>query len=169
MAHRTTWLRSDFTRLALNAWFWHQPGTGSGQYTRQLVKALAALEPGLDIRLVFPAPGGYRAVTPAEAGDEPPAWRPTNLDKLRFEQFHFPQAVKALGAGLAHVPYWASPLDSAAPLIVTVHDIIPRVLREYRGGPLVRAYTGLVSSSSHPNRSPAKSGILCLSEDSRWV
>ena len=41
----------------------------------------------------------------------------------------------ALRADLAHVPYWAPPLRSGVPFVVTVHDIIPRVLREYRGGP----------------------------------
>ena len=136
-------------RIAVNAWFWNQPGTGSGQYTRQLVQALGALAPEIEIRLVFPAPGGYRTAAPAEAENAGPAAPPSNTAKLRFEQVDFPRAAGAVRADLAHVPYWAPPLRSPVPLVVTVHDIIPRVLREYRGGPFVRAYTALVSSAAH--------------------
>jgi glycosyltransferase involved in cell wall biosynthesis len=32
--------------------------------------------------------------------------------------------------------------------VVTIHDLIPLLLREYRGGPLVRLYTALVSSTA---------------------
>jgi glycosyltransferase involved in cell wall biosynthesis len=46
------------------------------------------------------------------------------------------------------VPYWGSPLHSSTPTIVTVHDLIPLLLREYRGGPLVRLYTALVSRAA---------------------
>jgi hypothetical protein len=41
-------------RLAVNAWFWNRPATGSGQYTRQLVKALTHVAPDLEMVLVVP-------------------------------------------------------------------------------------------------------------------
>jgi glycosyltransferase involved in cell wall biosynthesis len=150
-------------RVAINAWFWRQPGTGSGQYTRELVRALATLAPELDLRLVFPAAGGYRALTLAEAEVAPspspvsfvhaggPGWG-ANLAKLRFEQQDFPRAAHDLRADLAHVPYWAPPLGSPVPLVVTVHDIIPLVLREYRGNLFVRGYTALVAGATRGAR-----------------
>ena len=59
-----------------------------------------------------------------------------------------PRAARAYEADVLHVPYWAPPLRSSVPIVVTIHDIIPLVLKEYRGGPLVRAYTGLVSAAT---------------------
>jgi glycosyltransferase involved in cell wall biosynthesis len=53
-----------------------------------------------------------------------------------------------LRADLIHVPYWAPPLRAAAPIVVTIHDLIPLLLKEYRGGPLVRLYTGLVAAAA---------------------
>jgi hypothetical protein len=46
------------------------------------------------------------------------------------------------------VPYWAPPLASPAPIVVTVHDLIPRLLPEYRGGRAVQLYTALVSAAT---------------------
>jgi len=46
------------------------------------------------------------------------------------------------------VPYWGSPLFPTVPTVVTVHDLIPLLLPAYRGNPLVRLYTRLVSCSA---------------------
>ncbi len=63
---------------------------------------------------------------------------------------------------MAHIPYWAPPMVSPVPAVVTIHDIIPLRLRAYRGGPPVRLYTALVSAtSSHAAR------VLTDSEASR--
>jgi glycosyltransferase involved in cell wall biosynthesis len=74
--------------------------------------------------------------------------RPGDLGKVLFEQIGFPQACRRLGADLIHVPYWGSPLRSPAPTVVTVHDLIPLLLREYRGGLLARLYTSLVTAAA---------------------
>ena len=49
---------------------------------------------------------------------------------------------------MAFVPYWGSPWWRPCPVVVTVHDLIPLLLPLYRGGPLQRAYTGLVSRTA---------------------
>lgn len=135
-------------RVAINAWFWNQPTTGSGQYTRCLVKHLAAVEPALEIHLIAPGPSGKCAsvqVSDHALADLPPANLPlANLHKVWFEQIAFPRACRRLGVDVAHVPYWAPPLRPSVPTVVTIHDLIPMLLREYRGGPLVRLYTALV-------------------------
>jgi glycosyltransferase involved in cell wall biosynthesis len=53
-----------------------------------------------------------------------------------------------LRADVAHVPYWGSPLGPSVPTVVSILDLIPLLLPEYRGGPLVRAYTGLVKAAA---------------------
>jgi len=64
--------------------------------------------------------------------------------KLWFEQVTFPRACRRLGVDIAHVPYWGSPVWPMVPTLVTIHDLIPLLLPEYRGGILVRAYVSLV-------------------------
>ncbi|MEE8390878.1 MAG: glycosyltransferase family 1 protein [Anaerolineae bacterium] len=142
-------------RIAVNAWFWNSPTTGSGQYTRRLVEGLLALVEGLQITLVTPADerqeagGNAPEITyPASCILHPVPCSGSNLGKAWFEQFTFPRACRRLGVDVAHVPYWASPLDPSAPTVVTIHDLIPLLLREYRGGPLVRLYTALVSTTA---------------------
>jgi len=142
-------------RIALNAWFWRCPTTGSGQYTRRLVEHLVALEPGLEVMLVGPRENPFRVSSvrfqdarrsqlealnvESEAG---------SLRKVWFEQVAFPRACRHLHADIAHVPYWAPPAVPPVPTLVTIHDLIPLLLREYRGGPLVRLYTALVGASA---------------------
>jgi len=132
-------------RVAINAWFWNSPTTGSGQYTRHLVEHLAMVAPDLEIVLI----------TPEGKIQNPKSQIPNvqfrltancyrlsaNLDKIWFEQIAFPHACARLGADVGHVPYWAPPLRPSVPTVVTIHDLIPLLLREYRGGPLVRLYT----------------------------
>jgi glycosyltransferase involved in cell wall biosynthesis len=140
-------------RIAVNAWFWSRPDTGSGQYTQRLVEHLVALEPGLEVVLV--ASAGWAQATSkfhAPHDGQLETWNPkpatNNLKKVWFEQFAFPRACRHLEADVAHVPYWAPPLAPPVPTAVTIHDLIPLVLREYRGGPLVRTYSSLVAAAA---------------------
>ena len=151
-------------RIALNAWFWDRPDTGSGQYTRRLVEGLTALDADLQIILVVPtgrkqeARGKKQEITcPASCILHPISCPRSDLGKVWFEQSTFPKACQRLGADVAHVPYWAPPLAPRVPTVVTIHDLIPLLLREYRGGPLVRAYTALVATA-------AKSAALVLTD-----
>ena len=135
--------------LAINAWFWDQPATGSGQTVRYLVPALVEQDPSLEITLVAPDwVAGDRTALPPRVTLRPIACRPGNLGKLWFEQVAFPRACRRLGVDLAHVPYFASPLSPPAPTLVTIHDLIPMVLPLYRGSPLVRLYTALVAGAA---------------------
>lgn len=139
-------------RVALNGWFWDQPTVGSGQYLRHLVAHLPRAAPAHTYHLVVPA-------DPAEldfslsSHDTPPAFHPVplpfgkghpRLRKLFFEQVAFPRACRALGADVAHVPYWGSPLFSPCPVVVTIHDLIPLVLPAYRSRWTMRWYVRLV-------------------------
>lgn len=139
--------------VALNAWFWDRPDTGSGQYVRQLVSAFVGtggLPPAApDLRVTLVAPPGWE-VEPPPGADlvRVPLKGRGDWAKLRFEQSGFPEAARRAGASLAHVPYWGSSLASPIPVVVTIHDLIPLLLPEYRGGVLARLYTGLVAAAA---------------------
>ena len=133
--------------LALNAYFWNRPDTGSGQYTRQLVYHLNRFVSDLDITLIYPH-AGEPEKTPSSVRVQYVATRPGNLGKVLFEQVGFPRACGEVRADLAHVPYWGPPLRCPIPLVVTVHDLITLAVREYRRGLRARLYNALVSAAA---------------------
>jgi glycosyltransferase involved in cell wall biosynthesis len=124
-------------RVGINALFLGLPGTGSEQYTRHLLEALAKVDPVNEYLLFGPGPA------PPTSNVRYPI---SNWAKLWFEQVSFPRACRRLD--LAHVPYFASPLFSTVPTVVTIHDLIPLILPAYRGSLLVRLYTRLVAAAA---------------------
>jgi glycosyltransferase involved in cell wall biosynthesis len=137
-------------RVAINGWFLGQPGTGSGQYLRGLLSALAGEAPDKEWLLVIPRSRVELRSIPLSVKVRTLSSRLWNGDmgKVLFEQVAFPWVCRRLGADVAHVPYWGSPLRASLPVVVTVHDLIPLLLPGYRGGPLVRLYTRLASASA---------------------
>lgn len=138
-------------RVAINGWFWDQPSTGSGQTVRYLVPALVAQDSTLEITLVVPkwaTSGQAIGAMPERVTLVPVPCRPGNLGKLWFEQSTFPRTCRQIGVDLAHIPYFASSLSPVLPTVVTIHDLIPMILPEYRGSVLVRLYTSLVASAA---------------------
>lgn len=136
-------------RIVLNGWFLiHNPHTGSGQYLRALLEWLPRVAPQHTYHVVIPQAGALSAPLPAEIQVLPLPCPDTNLGKVNFEQRLFSQACKTLKADLAHVPYWAPPLTSPAPIVVTIHDLIPLLLPEYTQGWRARLYTALVRAAT---------------------
>ncbi len=144
-------------KVAINAWFWDKPAVGSGQYLKYLLPALLEADNSLEISLISPKPFDQKPETLAPYSDKnlrfittPTPWghQASNLAKVWFEQITFPRACRRLGVDVAHVPYFGSPLSPTVPTVVTIHDLIPMVLPEYRGGVLVRLYTSLVAAAA---------------------
>lgn len=137
-------------RAALNGWFLvHNAHTGTGQYLRALCAWLPRIAPQHEYYVVVPS--GRIPEAPTSVRLHPVPCGASDFDKVRFEQILFPRACRALNADVAHVPHWAPPLASPAPIVVTVHDLIPlltRALPEYRGGLRVRLYTALVAAAT---------------------
>lgn len=134
-------------RVALNGWFLaHDAHTGTGQYLRALVAWLPRLAPQHEYYVVVPS-GQITAVN-SGVRLQPVPCGASNFDKVRFEQSLFPRACRDLKADVAHVPYFAPPLASPAPIVVTIHDLISLVLPEYRGSLSVRLYTALVAAAA---------------------
>ncbi|MCB0214387.1 MAG: glycosyltransferase family 4 protein [Anaerolineae bacterium] len=139
-------------RVAINAWFWNNPSVGSGQYLKYLIPALLQVENTLEIILISPElfdrqPADSERLQTLVA--PPPLTNPkSNLAKVWFEQVTFPKLCRKLHVDVAHVPYFGSPFSTAVPTIVTIHDLIPMILPEYRGDARVRLYTRLVAMAA---------------------
>ncbi len=140
-------------RVLINGWFVDQPTTGSGQYSRQLVTRLPAIAPQHEFILAVPDGRSFKVIDLTSSLDlqslVATLRRPSsNFRKFLFEQSLMPRAAAALRADVIHVPYWAPPLRASVPIVVTIHDLAPLLLKEYRGGPLARLYTGLVAAAA---------------------
>src|SRR5687768_5702265 len=137
-------------RIVLNGWFLvHHPHTGTGQYLRALLQWLPQVAPQHEYHVVVPAGAGASVPEPGAGYQLHPVRSGSgNFAKLWFEQALFPRVSRKLKAGVVHVPHWAPPLASPAPIVVTVHDIIPVLLPAYRGSRFVRLYTALVSAAT---------------------
>jgi glycosyltransferase involved in cell wall biosynthesis len=143
-------------RIGFNALFLGHETTGSGQYTRHLLQALLELDEGSEYRVFKPQEldGAEEAdewkgrASPVERVAALSGGRWRNLDKLWFEQITFPRACHRAVVDLCHVPYFASPLLSPVPTVVTIHDLIPLLLPEYRSSLRVRLYMLLVSAAA---------------------
>lgn len=131
-------------RLAINGWFLSKPYTGTGQYLRGLLGHLPAVAPDLDIHVLSPV----EAELPPGCNLHVIKTGRSGFGKVRFEQWEFRRLAHHLGADLLHVPYWAPPLRSSLPFVVTIHDIIPLLLPDYRGSIWTRLYTAMVSAAT---------------------
>ena len=160
-------------RIVINGWFSEQLTTGSGQYLTALLEWLPRVGGEHEFVVVGAGERGSGGAADQQIVDGRPhdelrntqyvssltfdvsrltllvTRYSSNLAKLWFEQIAFPHACRRLRADVAFVPYWGSPWQQPCPVVVTVHDLIPLLLPLYRGGPLQRAYTWLVSRTAH--------------------
>lgn len=134
--------------IALNGWFWNRPHSGSGQYLRQLLRALTQLPAPPQLTLVLPARADRSADPPPGVQVLTGRGGHGRLGKLVFEQHGFPHAVAACGADIAHVPYHGAPLRSPAPLVTSVLDVVALLIPAYARSLPARLYTALVSASA---------------------
>lgn len=120
-------------RIGLNGWFLKQPYVGSGQYLQQLHGALAARS---DVACSLFAPQGGDVAVPLRPWGQ--------LAKVWYEQIDLPRAA-AGRVDLMHYPYFASPLLSRLPAVVTIHDVIPFLFPEYHASLAIKAYNLLIA------------------------
>jgi glycosyltransferase involved in cell wall biosynthesis len=134
--------------IAFNGWFWDQPNAGSGQYLRRLLHNLRRIAPDLQMTLILPP----HITAPDDVPENVSLVTTTGLrgkiGKIWFEQRTFPQKVGQVGADIAHIPYWGSPLDSPAKVVTSVLDVIPLAIPDYARPIGTRFYTSLVSASA---------------------
>lgn len=121
-------------KIGLNARFLTEPFTGIGQYTRHLVRAMAELAPEHDYFLFtpelvdLPLPSNCHQIRVAEK-----AYQSDSLRKAHWEQILLPAELEKHKIDLAHFLYPSNPNRKLSiPVVVTVHDVIPWRLKEYR-------------------------------------
>lgn len=141
-------------KIGINALFFQDPATGSGQYMSHLLAALSEIDKKNDYILLGaqPVEQENRPTTPFPYQVKPvPGFAASNenVEKVIWEQVTGPAAARAAGVDLFHVPYFAPPLLPRTPTIVTIHDVIPMRLPLYQSGAKVKAYIQLVSRAAH--------------------
>ena len=142
-------------RLGLSGYFLDRPFSGSGQYTTALLQELLSLWDGEIVVFCLTSQAQQEAhrFVATQDGKRTAGLRPVllnnlfrgNWGKLWFEQVAFPWACRQHAVDILHVPYFAPPLWSPCPRVVTIHDIIPLVMPE-PGAPFsVRMYNAFIS------------------------
>lgn len=137
-------------RVAMNGWFYDQPQVGSGQYVRNLWRELSA-RGDLACTLVQPQGGDVNV----------PIRRWGSLAKVWWETVDVPRAV-APSVDVLHYPYFAAPLRSRCPVVVTIHDLIPLLFPEYSANPQVKLYNALIVAAAR-----RAAAIIAVSEHTR--
>ena len=157
--------------IAINGWFYDQESTGSGQYLRHLLASLRKTAPAIELSLILPPhipaprelPEAINVVRASGSRLPPNALGgPRGVRKVYFEQRSFPRIACDIGADIAHVPYWGTPLACPIKLITTVLDVIPLLYPVYKQGLLTGLYTSLVSSAAR-----GSNHIITISETAK--
>ena len=157
-------------RIGINALFLQQPATGTGQHLFHLLQGLDRYDHENTYVLLSPR---FRRATAPRFPELSPRFRNVqgvnalvrlgdSFEKLWWEQAGLLQASRREGLDLLHCPYFASPLLSSIPTVVTIHDTIPLLLPEYRARVAGRAYSGLSALAAHRARA-----IIAVSEYSK--
>ena len=140
-------------KIGINIYFFKFPASGSGQYLFHLLHALAEMdqensyvlldkEPFNEI--VGTLPKFKRLVTPVPRL----ARHNASIENLIWEQFTSPSSAHKIGVDLLHVPYFAPPFFPRSPSVITIHDIIPLRIPQYRTDPKMKAYLQLITRAA---------------------
>jgi glycosyltransferase involved in cell wall biosynthesis len=136
-------------KIGINTYFYKFPASGSGQYLLHLLQALAEVDQENTYILLGPQPVSEEIGTqlrfPHIVAPVPGiARRNASIENLIWEQFTSPSAARKAGVDLLHVPYFAPSFFPRTPSVITIHDIIPLRLPQYRTDPKMKAYLQLI-------------------------
>lgn len=123
--------------------------TGMGQYSLHLWRELSQYV-DFDAVLLMPADAPQTVHELASGRSvvvQPPLGSilPGRARKLWWEQSGVVAAARKADVDLVHIPYFSASLRQIVPHVVTIHDAIPFVLKEYAGGRAMSSYLKLVS------------------------
>src|SRR6266516_2645745 len=146
----------DLVRIGINALFLQKPATGSGQHLFHLLEGLDAFDKENTYTLLSPRFRRAYAVTWPHLSDRfqnvevmsAMVRLGENVEKAWWEQVGLLKSGKGENVDLLHCPYFASPLVPLFPTVVTIHDVIPLILKEYAWRKLTTAYNAVVSSAA---------------------
>ena len=141
-------------RIAINGYFMQVPGSGTGRYLNNLLRAVGRLD-GVNEYVVL----GPNTIEELPGTPSTFTWRGVsvgagsrggeNVEKLLWEQHTFPSAAKREHARVMHIPHFAPPVRRQhIPTVVTIHDVIELRLPEYRRSPSAALYGQLVAKAA---------------------
>jgi len=141
-------------KIGINTYFFKYPASGSGQYLLHLLLALAEVDQENEYILLGPHPIPRKTETlikfPLVITPVPGlARRNVSIENLMWEQFTAPSAARKAGVDLFHIPYFAPPFFPRTPEVITIHDVIPLRLPQYRTDPKMKAYLQLITRAAH--------------------
>lgn len=138
-------------RVAFNALFLQEPRTGTGRYVYNLLRSLGRVDGVTEYVVLSPREPEVVPETPStfvwETVPPGPLRRAgEHAEKVAWEQTTFPRAAKRLGARVMHIPHFAPPrFTRGIPTLVTIHDVVPLRLPEYRASAPAQLYSRLVT------------------------
>ena len=140
-------------KIGINTYFFKFPASGSGQYLLHLLQALAEVDQENKYILLGPHPISEKTGTfikfPHVVTPVPRlARRNASIENLVWEQFSAPSAARKANVDLFHIPYFAPPFFPRSPGVITIHDIIPLRLPQYRTDPKMKAYLQLITRAA---------------------
>ena len=146
-------------RVAVDTSFLSRAPNGTRTYLEQLLRHLPTVAPDIEIVPVTP----HRPIT-------------GRVHQARWENHGVARAASHERPDLLHVPTFSAPLRASAPVVVTVHDVIPLVLPEYRRSRAMRAHLAVISRTVRraaavitPSRHAASDVVRVLGVDPKRV
>jgi glycosyltransferase involved in cell wall biosynthesis len=141
-------------KIGINTYFFKFPASGSGQYLVHLLQALAEVDQENEYILLGPHTIPQKTEKlikfPHVVRPVPGlARRNSSIENLVWEQFTAPSAAYKADVDLYHIPYFAPPFFPRTPGVITIHDVIPLRLPQYRTDPKMKAYLQLITLAAH--------------------
>lgn len=129
-------------KIGINARFLTKPHTGIGQYTKNLLQALAEIDRqnqyflAVPLKVDFVLPKNFHIQVIKEKNT-----KYAGVKKTLWEQIQVPRFFKQKKVDLIHYLYPCNPrIKTKIPEIVTIHDAIPWTMPEYRKEILTKTY-----------------------------
>lgn len=140
-------------KIGVNTYFFKFLASGSCQYLLHLLKAMAEVDRKNEYILIGPRliVQNTDSLFPFQSIVRPVprlAKLHASIEKLMWEQLTFPLTAREAKADLLFVPYFAPPFFPTSPSVITIHDVIPLRLPQYRTDPKMKAYLQLITRAA---------------------
>ena len=158
-------------RIGINALYLQRPMVAAGLHLYHLLEGLDSYDRRNEYVLLSPRfKKAYLTRSPQLRADRfksVQVWTKVaklgdDVEKLWWEQWGLFKAARREKVDLLHCPYFTAPAIQTCPTVVTIHDVIPLVLPEYRSREANRMNTELTSFTSK-----RANAIIAVSECSR--
>ena len=129
-------------QIAIDGQFRSLPPSGTGSYLESLLHELPAVS-GSDCISVVDRPD---SLGPGFVSSR--ISRDPRLLRFAWESLGFAREAASSRPDLLHIPSFAAPIRSSIPFVVTIHDVIPFVLPEYRSSAPMRAHLAFMKRTT---------------------